>query len=189
MNEIRKLINIETKQASANGTGTSAAQTATCTYMLPLAEGLDNSDRVGVSIKTQSMRCKFWVKMNGSATNTIVRCLIVRDWNNTGAAPTSGDILNIPGAGQACTAQYNFINTQKPRFAILYDEVVLLNTASNMAAFLEFDCQLGQHAHFRGTTSAVTSAAEGSLWFMLVSNEATNTPTYDYDTRVFFTDD
>lgn len=182
LNEIRKLINIETKIAEA--TGTSAIDTSgAVTSMSLIAQGLDYQNRVGDSIKLQ--RIEFRVRWSvGTGAATFIRTMLVRDLDNYGTKPTLGDVLQTVSV----LSPKDYLNAD--RFSILYDELGCLNQ-SDSNSVSTFEMAHEGHIKYLGTTAADASNGKGALYMMFLSNEAAGVtaPTVVLHTRIYFTDD
>lgn len=185
LNEIRKLINIEHKFFDLNSNLTST-QAGTVQYLTGIAQGVDLSNRVGDSIKIQTLEFNATCYM-GVTTPASCRIIIVRDLENGGAAIAGSDVLaNVGGAG-AATSLFNYINAEK-RFAIIFDELISLDT-SNSTQTLHMKMSHGGHIFFRDTTAAVTNGAEGVLYLLVTTDVAATGPTVRSSFRVTYTDD
>jgi hypothetical protein len=184
VNAIRKLINIETKFADYNINGF-VTTTPTVLYASALTQGVDVSNRVGDSIRLQGLSYAF--RVTGDPTAAVyssVRLLIVRDNENVGATPAVTDIL----VSQSVTSSLNWFTTS--RFNVLLDEVV--GFVANTGSLTDFRRgTISQHGHvkFRGTSNAVGSAAEGSIFILAFSNVVALPPSLLLDFRVTYTDD
>lgn len=182
LNEIRKLINIETKVAEATGTA-SISTTGAVTSCSLIAQGLDYGNRVGDSIKLQ--RIEFRVRWTvGTGTGTFCRVLLVRDLDGYGTKPGLTDVL------QAVTvlSPKNYLNAD--RFSILYDELSTLNQSDTVSVSM-YDSPHEGHIKYLGTTAADASSGKGSLYLMFLSNEAAGVtaPTVVLHSRIYYTDD
>jgi len=184
LNEIRKFINIETKFLDSNNNDT-ANQAGTVSYLSGMAQGTDLNNRVGDSIRIQSI----WLAGTCSVVtnNSSLRVLIVKDNENGGAAPAGSDILQNAGGAGAAVAAYNYIN--KDRFTIIFDELLVLNTVSPPTDVLKFESSHNFHIKYRGTGATAASAAEGSLWMATFTDLAATQPTLRYTCRITYTDD
>lgn len=182
LNEIRKLINIETKIAEA--TGSAAIDTSgTVSSLSLIAQGLDYQNRIGDSIKLQ--RIEFRLRWQvGTGVATYVRTLLVRDLDNYGTKPTLGDVLQTV----SILSPKDYLNAD--RFSILYDELGTLNQ-SDTNSVSTFEMAHEGHIKYLGTTAADASNGKGSLYLMFLSNEAAgaNAPTVTLHTRIYYTDD
>lgn len=184
LNEIRKFINIETKFVDVNGNDTSA-QAGTVTYLNPIAQGTNLSDRIADSIRVQGLWFAAAAAVN--TNNSSLRIIIVKDNENGGAAPAGSDILQNAGGAGAALSAYNYIN--RDRFTIVFDELMVLNTVSPPTDCLKYESSLNFHIKFRGTGATAASAAEGSLWLVTLTDLAATQPTLRYTMRVLYTDD
>jgi hypothetical protein len=183
LNEIRKLINIETKISES--TGSAAIDTTSTTSTLSsIAQGLDYTNRIGDSIKLQKIEFKVrWTVGTGVAT--FCRVLLVRDLDGYGTKPTMSLVLNT----LSVLSPENYLN--KDRFSILYDELECLNQVSTPNSVTTFDMAHEGHIKYLGTTAADASNGKGSLYLMFLTNEAAGAaaPTITYHSRIYYTDD
>jgi hypothetical protein len=187
LNSIRKLINIETRVLDFDVAGQSISTTPTVTYASGIAQGTDIGNRVGDSIKVQHLEFCGRLAINSSATFSAIRVLLVRDMENAGAAPAATDILETVSGTVTTRSPLNYLN--KKRFSVLYDNFTVLDTASAYTQPVRMTMPLDRHISYRGTGGTVSAAAEGALFWLFVSDEATNTPTISVYTQVWYTDD
>jgi hypothetical protein len=182
LNEIRKLINIETKifdTASAS----SPDNAGTVIPLNLIAQGVDFQNRVGDSLKMQKLEFNFRITI-GSGTKTFVRMMVLRDLDNQGATPAVTDILQSADI----LAPKKYLN--QDRFSVLVDEISSLNSVSIPNQVSEYDMAHEGHIKFLGNTAAAASMGKGSLFLLLLSNEsAVNAPSVGYWSRIYFTDD
>lgn len=183
LNEIRKLINIETKVLETNSSA-NVDSSGTVATISTIAQGLDYTNRVGDSIKMQRIEVRARTVI-GAGTKTFIRVMLVRDLDGYGTAPTVANILQSADV----LAPENYLN--KDRFSILYDEFEALNSVSVTNSVTTFAMPHEGHIKYLGTTAAAASNGKGSLYLLLISNESAgaNTPTVTYYTRIYFTDD
>jgi hypothetical protein len=184
LNEIRKLINIETKYFDVTSNSV-ATQAGTVTPLTLVAQGLDQTDRVGDSLKIQRLELRA-TSFSGVTVPVALRIVVFRDLENQGVVPAGSDLLSAAGVGSAVSC-YNWINIQK-RFSILYDQTVTMD-ASNQTAVLGYDMPHGGHVRFRGTTGTQAAQAEGSIYLMLLTDAAATQPVTRFHSRVTYTDD
>ncbi len=186
---IKKLINVETKYFDNLVSGTTDWN-GSVTYISAIAQGTDITQRVGDSIKLQRLRLSGTFFINTSATRTTCRVVLFRDLSNAGSTPSTSDVISNAYLGTISGVNmfYNWINVQK-RFSILYDEKVALSINGNENATVSITMPHEGHVKYRGTSGAVGSAAEGSIFLLLLSDEQTNVPTFSINTRVEYTDD
>jgi len=187
LNEIRKLINIESKIIDISASNTSIPATGTVVCLSQVVQGLDYNNRVGDSLRLQRLTFRARLFENGSATNSVVRVLIFRDLDGYGTAPTTGTVLDSLGGNNNPLSHYNWLNSD--RFSILFDEMLTLDTAGTPSYPVYFDSSHQGHVKYLGTSAAAASNGKGSVYLLFCSDEATNTPTIAYSSRIVFTDD
>ena len=189
LNEIRKLINIETKFMDTVQTSTNINTTGGNIVISEIAQGLTSQTRVGDSLKIQHIEVRGRVNVNAAAANSLMRVLIFRDLDGAGTPPATSDVLELTGTVSAPLSPYKFRNLQ--RFAILYDELFELQGTVQGSAGIPFIYSASHAGHilYLGTTAASASDGKGTLYVLAVSDEATNTPTLAFYSRISFTDD
>jgi hypothetical protein len=187
LNEIRKLINIETKTCDAIKTSTTVNTTGSIFCVSEIAQGLDYLNRVGDSIKIQHIECRVRLYQNTGATETLMRAVCIRDLDGYGTAPTTADILETVGTVSAPLSPLKWLN--RDRFSVLYDELVAFNSTGNQSEEIVLSMPHAGHVKYLGTTAAAASDGKGSIYWVFVSDEATNTPSYALYSRILFTDD
>lgn len=187
LDQIRQLINIETKVFDLDISSQSISTTPTITYACGISQGTDIGGRVGDSIKVQSLSFTGRVVVNSSATFSCIRVLLFRDMENNGAAPLASDLFETSSGTVTCRSPLNYLN--RKRFSALYDNYLTLDTASAYTQPLRVSVPIDKHINFRGTGATVSAAAEGSLFWCFVSDEVTNTPNVSVYLQMLYTDD
>lgn len=189
LNEIRKLINIETKFLDTVQTSTAIGTTSAIFSISSIAQGTTSQTRVGDSLKIQHIELKGRVNVNPLAANSIVRLLVFRDLDGYGTVPTGADVLELDAAVSAPLSPYKYRNLQ--RFSVLYDELIeVQGTVQGTAGVpVAYSSAHSGHILYLGTASAAASNGKGSLYVLCVSDEATNTATLAFYSRITFTDD
>ncbi len=183
LNEIRKLINIETKIIDTTLSPSSIDNSGTIVSLTSVAQGLDYNNRIGDSIKLQRIQIRSKILMNTTSTGSVMRVILFRDLYQNGTAPTFTNLLG--GAGTL-----NPINwLLKDRFAILADELLFLSPNGQDGAVSEIDLQHEGHVKYIGTSSSSGSNGFGSVYLAALSDESTNLPQLSFHCRVTFTDD
>ncbi len=187
LNEIRKFINIETKNIDQTGTSTAITQTGFVASLTQMAQGTNYTGRIGDSIRIQRIIVRARVLVSSAATASTVRMLIFRDLDGYGTAAATSEVLHVVGSARAPLSQYNALNME--RFSILYDELLTVSPAANPMEVCAFDSTHQGHVRYLGTAANAASDGKGTVYIAFVSDEPTNTPTASYESRVFFTDD
>nr|UOF78571.1 capsid protein [Cressdnaviricota sp.] len=179
---LKGLINTESKY------GDSGIQTLTPTnaggvsYLSGLAQGLTNITRVGNSILAKSILLNIQCVINASATNTVVRLVLFVDHDNQGATPAVTDLIQSADA----RAFINRVNGK--RFSVLKDWQYVLNTSTGAQQNDKVFLRLAHHIKYSGTDAAIGSQLQGAMFLMVISDQATNTPTVIYNSRLRYID-
>lgn len=141
-----------------------------------MEQGDTQSQRQGNSLKANSIALRYSTLMNPLATgSSIIRVIVLQEKVSNGAAPLVSDVLNT-SIGSDVYASYNTDNMGS-RFQIKYDKLIVLNEyrPTNSA---NVTIPLRHHIKFTGTTASQTDAANGHLYLLLMSSEATNEPSF-----------
>jgi len=186
LNEIRKLINVEQKYIDVSSNTAGIDYNGATTYLCPVAQGDDVTNREGNSIKVQKFQIRGTVVASSTAAQA-ARIMVIRDLQNQGAAPTVGSILQTIGAGQAPFQQLDFTNWQNKQFTVVFDQLFTLDQYNPMDMF-EFETNHDCHVYFRGTGSTSASAGNGAYYAVYISSESTSGPIFSLATRLLFTD-
>ncbi len=190
LNEIRKLINVEQKFKEQSATAQTYDSSGYVDYLSGTDQGDSTITREGNSIKIQHVRLRLFIKHNSAVTEGITsRVLIVRDLQNAGATITANDVLENVGNARAPLAFRDFVNgpLQNKRFAIVYDQVFTTDPYHPIEKDV-FETAHDCHVYYRGTSSSVASAGNGSYFLIAVSDIAANLPNITYNVRFEFTD-
>ncbi len=187
LNEIRKFINIEEKYVDVNSS-LNPDQSGGVACLSQLAQGTTMSTRVGNSVRVQKFTIRGRVAVNSTVTTySTVRVAIIRDMEGQGTAPTAADVFETVGSSAAPRQPFDWLN--RKRFAVLYDLFLTVSPDMGSAREFVYDVELAKHVLYRGTTAAAASDGEGSIYIVALSDEATNTPSVSYTSRMTYTDD
>jgi len=189
VNHVLRLINIETKYLDAYLVGQSMSNAAPgVVYLSGLLQGVDVSQRVGDSIRLQGLNFALSIYPAAATPVCAARVVVIRDLENSGANPAWGDVF-ITGGVPYQLAPKNWFNSK--RFSILVDESLIINPTSFDGINKNLEISASGHVKYRGTTAAVASAAEGSIFLLYWSSVAVvgNQPLLDWQFRMMYTDD
>lgn len=188
LNEVRKLINIETKICDSSQSPTAADNTGYVVPLTQMAQGLNyTTNRVGNSIKLQNIVIRYKWQISSLGVKTAIRTIVFRDLDGYGTAPVTGDVLEAVGTTLGVLNPKDFLNSD--RFSILYDDLDCFSITNDQMITRELHIPHEGHVKYLGTTAAAASNGKGSVYIMVLSDESTNTPTFAFHARVFFTDD
>jgi len=190
LNQIRKYINIEEKFLDVSSS-LSPDQNGSLAALTQLAQGTTMNTRVGNSIRVQRLSIMGRVAVNSSVTSfSMVRVLVFRDMEGQGTAPAMSDVLESVGSTSAPRQPYDWLN--RKRFSIVADwyfPVTVNSGGSTSVREFTLDEPFTKHVLYRGTSAAAASDGEGTIYIGAVSDEATNTPTVAFTSRITYTDD
>lgn len=188
LNEIRKLVNVEEKVIEVDSASATFNTNGTIYSLSTIVQGTNFNERIGNSIKLQSIDVRYRIFMNTTSGNTVVRVIIFRDLDGYGTAPTVTDVLaQGVGSTTAPLAMHDFLN--RKRFSYLYDYVDTLSPQGERGFATEVHIPHEGHILYLGSTAAAASNGKGSLYMLVISDESTNTPSVAFQSRVVFTDD
>lgn len=178
---IARLINVEEKLFDVS-TGGSISNSGSIFNLSNIAEGSDYNNRDGLSILTQSLSFSSIFTINASAVNTFLRIIIFRDNLQRGADPAVTDVL------ETASVQSPVVHFTASRFNILMDRTVDLAPTEKTLGHHRENFNINKHIYYSSTSGADASNYQGALFLLAISNEATNTPTLSFYTRLAFTD-
>lgn len=182
---------VEVKYSDLAKASYAADLTGTITPLNLIAEGLDDTQRVG---RQSTMLA---VALNGFCVSTLTtgqiqehRVLLVWDNATDGVLPAITDVLSASDT-------LSFPNVQNiNRFTILWDQRFILGP--NAASFIwqplqkfEVVIPLNSATHFSGTTAAIGSMQNGTIYAITLGSNAAGTAagTVTYSSRVSFLDE
>ncbi len=193
------LINVEEKVFDVDGSaGSVVTTTPTVVNLTNIAQGSDYFNRIGDSILAQEIEFHAVAASHPSVNGNFLRVLIVRDKLQRGVDPVLGDVLQ----GGTSPLVQPYLEPQDQRFDILYDHLIAVNaqgsglaTSGTSTTFLQQRAILpvlkrkwNQHIKYQGTTAADASNWLGGLYLLLVADQASSGPTFQYTFRIRFTD-
>lgn len=179
---LKSVINVEKKFADYTF---SAAVSSTENFQLVngLQQGDTASTREGQSIKIYSLYVRFYMTINASATTTQIRIFVLMDKQPNGAVPTSGDLLQ---------SNTNILSPllmgYGSRFKIFMDKVYRLDTNKLNLTIKKFFKFRFHTKYGSGNAGTVADITKNSLYIMMVSDQATNTPNIDFWARLRYID-
>jgi hypothetical protein len=183
LDQIRRLINIETKSFLLYTTS-NPSTTTSVEYASGILQGTDQGQRVGNSIKLHDITITGSLYFNSSSNQTFVRLLLIRDMENSGSLPTAAQIFETTGNPYS---PLNFTNSK--RFSVLVDNFMTVDPTSNRSLIFRENVSLERHVSYRTSVATIGGAAEGTLYWVSLSNEATNTPSLTTYLQFTYTDD
>ncbi len=176
----RPFSNTEVKQVDVTATATPGT-TQSLVLLNALSQGTTRVTRIGNSVRFVALACNFKMNMNSSATHTTIRLLILYDKQSNGAAPA-----NIY---QSSSIISPFNPDNMYRYEILSQSSTSLSISGMQERVVSFSIPLYHITRYQSNNGDITDITTGSLYFGLVSDDNTNTPTVEYYFRASFVDD
>ncbi len=149
-----------------------------------IAQGTDYNQREGLSIKARNLLATISAVGNATAGTNFVRIIFFQDLENRGVAPTAAEVLENTGS-LAYNSYYNHVLAE--RFRVLSDEHIIL-IAGQQAYFKRLVMPVGSHILFTTSAAAVAAQYEGTIYFMVFTDNATNGPVVSIGCRLTYVD-
>jgi len=179
---IYRMLNVEDKYID---TGFSAAVTSGAwgsTVVNTMVQGTTASTRIGQSVKTVGIECRWTIITNSASTNPqFFRVVIFIDKQADGASPTFTNVYPLSVIGAR-------VDGYIEEFTVLYDKVVALSPNGSEACVESFIRTLTFHTTFVGNAGTIADIQTNALWIMWYSDQAANMPTFSHKTRYIYVD-
>lgn len=178
---LKGLVNSEMKHYITANSGT-VNNTGTIVNLCAISQGdSDVGNREGNSIFVRSVFSRIQCVQHASATNTQFRIIFFIDMQQVAdTAPSVSNILN----STSCLSSLS--TGSAGRYKILKDYCFSTNTASGTTRDIKYFTNLRHHVRFNG--SADTDIQKGCLYMLFLSDQATNTPTLYWNTKIGYHD-
>jgi len=180
---VKALVNAEYKKIDVNHTAAVPSTTWTTVLLNGIAQGDDNDMRNGRSVKCTSINVNGFLLKHNSAAQTIIRIALVWMPETELVNPTTSKIFAVDNS---YVSKYNINYAGYSK--VIYDQTFMLDGANRTIAKLSISRKLSHHMRFIGTDATVGSIERGALFLLYMSNEATNTPTFNYQSRFRYVD-
>lgn len=155
-------------------------------FLTPIAQGTDQQERIGRSIRIKSVQIRLKTVTTGSPAVGQIRYVIVYDRQSNGVTPVSTDVF-------AGSAQFNdpMQLNYKERFVVLMDRITDSQQSSAVPisdkAYVK--CDLDQI--WAGAGGSAGNIRTGSIWLFMANNADSAVGVasdVNYSVRVRFTD-
>ena len=139
-----------------------------------IAEGTDNNDRVGRSIKVKSVHLKGFVRFtDDTLAQQIIRCAVVQDTENNGSLPVQSDIFQNTGV----MSFRNMSNSN--RFRFLYDKMFYFTKNDGLGDIHHCALNAKKDFHINWSGSAGTDYDKNNLFLIIWASANTTTTQTD----------
>lgn len=146
-----------------------------------IALGAESDERVGNRVKLDRLRLNAEIIKNGVASFTACRFLIVE--SKLAELLTSTDVLT----SDEVSATYSLQQLSTGDLRIVYDKYFILDEFHPTQS-LQLNLKLREYVQWRGNTSTPASNAGGGLFIFMISDAASNVPTFTLDRALCFHD-
>lgn len=179
---LKSLVNSEYKYIDSGTVGITFNNTGTVSYLTDVAQGLGDEDRIGNTILLKDIIFRCEIAMNATASATSVRVILFCDKETDGTSPTVTQVLE--------TASYLSPLNQdsSKRFVVLHDIGFSMSIYNNRIISDKFYKELNIHTRYDGSGATVADARQNQIFLLTISNEVTNVPTINYNSRIKFYD-
>lgn len=180
---LKGLVNVEKHALYSNGVVNPDSSSGILSCLNLIAQGDGEGARTGDSIMMKQLHVNFQFTINSSASNTRVRAIIFNYKQPQGATPVNTFVLQ----SATINALYNHDNAGL--YTILYDRSVnLSNTGLQETTRMVTRKFYQLHEAFDGTSASVADIQRNALWLLLMSDEATNTPSVSWRSQLMYVD-
>jgi len=180
---VKSLMNVEFKKIDVNHTAAVPSTTWSTVLLNGIAQGDDYDMRNGRSVKCTSINVNGFLLKHNSAAQTIIRIALVYMPRTDLVNPTTSQIFAVDNS---TVSKYNINYAGYAK--VLYDRTIMLDGANKTMSKLSIRRKLYGHMRFIGTDATVGSIERGGLFLLYMSNEGTNTPTFNYQSRFRYVD-
>lgn len=179
---LKSVINVEKKVLTTAISNQPDSSTGTVVHLTPVDQGDTMYTRDGNSIKVTYVGLRLNCAINGSASTTFLRILVVKD--NQQVADTTPNYSDVVDG----VTTYGFLNTQHlGRFNVLYDKTITFAIDANSECrAISINIPMQHHIRYNGGNG--TDIQKGGIYLMMCSDQATNTPYVSGEARVRFID-
>lgn len=176
---LKDLVNIETKffDAPYSALTTNAGAVTT---LCNIAQGTAQSQRVGDSVKLQTLSFRGVINGNTGSPYAATRIIIFKGDSENAVVPPVNQILQ---GGQLFDHK---TYSDRYRTRILYDRTYVTSNITTIAYPLEFSFPLNFHCNF---VPGLSTIEDGGIYMLLITDAAVNVPSFFGTYRVLYTDD
>lgn len=155
-----------------------------------LANGNDDETRVGKRISLSNINVKFWCRQAAAATTPCcINAMILYDNQADGALATASDIFENTGVVAAPVSQINWQHEKRFKVLARFTRTLGIVSGSEASWAHEFNIPMkGKIVEYQGTGGTIASILKGAILLVVTGSTNANNPTYDFNSRVTYTD-
>lgn len=186
VSKLSMLVKPEFKYISAVASVTPSSTVPTQALLNGMASGDGVGQREGRQIFIKSVQGLIHVNINASATHTHVRYALLIDKAPAGATFSTGALYDVSMAGYVDS----FRNLDyRRKFIILKEGNFQLDALGPREKIIKFYHKLNLRVQYDDSDAgSIADIQTNALYLMLMSDEATNTPTCIYNMRIRYLD-
>lgn len=184
--KIFRMINVENKHVDLEVASALVGTTPILYNLAAIPTGDGAEARDGISVKLQTLTCRFQAQPNASATRTTFRMIIFRAKQENDVDITAADLLESTSGNQACLSPKNYEKRFKTK--ILVDKILALNYNGEGKKIFKIVEKLYGHINYDPAQADGTDVESGGLYMLVVSSDNTNQPNIYFHSRVTYTD-
>lgn len=185
---VKKLINVEFKEANAQANGTSITNSGLIVQVTNIAQGSSRTQRDGAQIKIVSWLLNIIITMDSTTIpEQSMRIMLVQDKQTNQAIYTIANLLEDATTGDNLVSPLNLDN--KFRFKVYYDKLWCMDTARARTHCIKiYKKDLNIKIRYDASVPDITDLTSNSLSIVLISNTATTPPIITFFNRLRFID-
>lgn len=181
---LAKYINTEIKKHDIQYSVAPSATTGSICLLNGISQGDLDSNRNGNSIKSQYLNIKGKINLNASAANTAVRIMLVLDKNPRMVSMSTAELLT-----PTTNLGFRKIDNLR-RFVVLKDFQMTLSNLELKEKYFEFYTKLKFRTIYElgDTAGTIVAIRNNAIYIVLISDEASLTPTVAFSSRYGYVD-
>lgn len=179
---IKGYVNTERKYFDTSLNGAISSTPTIDTLVGGMVQGTSDVNRIGSQVKFTALTYNYRFDINASASLSFIRVVVGIDYQPNGAHPTVTDVLEtgtIPALRQKDTGK---------RFHILSDKVHTMSINGNRGVYKTNYINLDLKTEFDGNAGSIADVSTNNLFFIVFSNEPTNSPNAVMNWRLRYID-
>ncbi len=184
--KLKRMINVEYKFIGIINTATAIPVVPVIIQLNNISQGDTSQTREGDQIKSTRLSVHYLFTQHATATQTMVRVMLIKDSQPNGAIYGATDILSDVTVLDSMNSFYNLDG--KFRFRILYDRVHTMSDSGNQIVKGKINVNLNDKIRYTGNAGDITDLTNCGYSLMIMSTETTNTPSFSQFTRLRFID-
>lgn len=187
---LKTLINVEKKyiDTASAGTTLAAGTTGTVVPLSLVAQGTDNINRIGDSIKYTSIEVEGFVSLN-VATQDFIKIAVILDRQVNGALPNFANIYDL-NTVTAAIAKRSRLTVDRYSVLKVFEFPLNSNGEQTKKFKAYIKCPLGTdyHQKHNNTGGAITDIYSNAIYLAFGGNNTANMSVINYNCRVRFVD-